>query len=210
MGNENKCEGLDAYAVRLIKHKARQLVGRAGFVEADRHDLEQELVIDLLQRLPRFDPTLAKRETFITRIVEHQVATLIETQKAGIRDYRRCAGSLDERREDRDEDAGNSASDLPPVLDQKEYRREVLAAARRDGDLLALRADLARVLAELPAELRKLVEDLHTATASEIARKRCIPRSTLYEAIARLRNRFDNAGLHDYLRDGPTDLDARR
>ena len=50
MGNENKYEGLDAYAVRLIKHKARQLVGRAGFVEADRHDLEQDLVIDLIGR----------------------------------------------------------------------------------------------------------------------------------------------------------------
>ncbi len=210
MGNENKYEGLDEYAIRLIRHKARQLVGRAGFVEADRQDIEQELVVDLLRRLPHFDAARAKRETFITRIVEHQVATLIETQKAGIRDYRRRAGSLDERREDRDEDAGNSASDLPPVLDQKEYRREVLAAARRGGDLLALRADLARVLAELPAELRKLVEDLHTATASEIARKRCIPRGTLYEAIAKLRNRFDTAGLHDYLRDGPTDLDARR
>ena len=30
MGNENKYEGLDEYAVRLIKHKARQLVGRAS------------------------------------------------------------------------------------------------------------------------------------------------------------------------------------
>ncbi len=210
MGNENKYEGLDDYAIRLIRHKARQLVGRAGFVEADRQDIEQELVIDLLRRLPRFDPTLSKRETFVTRIVEHQIATLVEAQKAGVRDYRRCAGSLDERHEDLDEATDGSPSDLPPVLDQKEYRREVLAAARRDGDRLALRADLARVLAELPADLRRLVEELYTANASEIARRRGIPRGTLYEVIAKLRNRFDRAGLGDYLRDDPTDRDARR
>ncbi len=210
MGNENKYEGLDEYAIRLIRHKARQLVGRAGYVEADRQDIEQVLVIDLLRRMPCFDPALSKRETFITRIVEHQVATLIEAQKAGVRDYRRCAGSLDERREDRDEDTGSSASDLPPVLDQEEYRREVLAASRRDGELLALRADLARILAELPPDLQRLIEELHMATASEVARQRGIPRGTLYEAIAKLRNRFERAGLGDYLRDDPTDRDARR
>jgi len=59
MGSNNRYDGLDEYAVKLIKHKARQLVGRAGFVDADRHDLEQDMVIDLLRRLPRFDPTLA-------------------------------------------------------------------------------------------------------------------------------------------------------
>ena len=51
MGNENKYEGLDAYAVKIIKHKARQLVGSAGFVEADRHDLEQELIAGVRCRI---------------------------------------------------------------------------------------------------------------------------------------------------------------
>ena len=172
MGNENKYEGLDAYAVRLIKHKARQLVDRAGFVEADRHDLEQDLVIDLLRRLPRFDPAIAKRETFIARIVEHHVATIVESQKAGIRDYRQRAGSLDERRE---EDDGSSA-DGPPVLNQDEYLRETLASARRDEDRHALRLDLERVLAELPGDgsidLRALCVRLQNSSVTEVSRKR--------------------------------------
>ena len=210
MGNEYKYAGLDEYAVRLIRHKARQLVGRAGFVEADRHDIEQELAIDLLRRLPRFDAARSKRETFITRIIAHQVATLIEAQEAGLRDYRCCAGSLDERRDDQGEEGAASPSELPPVLDQNEYRREVLAAARRDEDLVALRADLARTLAELPAALRELAGELQTATVSEVARKRGIPRGTLYEAIARLRKRFDHKGLGEYLRDCPTDRGGRR
>ena len=34
MGFDNRYEGIDEYAVRIIKHKARQLVGRAGFTES--------------------------------------------------------------------------------------------------------------------------------------------------------------------------------
>ena len=200
MGNENKYEGLDEYAVKLIRHKARQLVGRAGFVEADRHDLEQELVLDLLRRLPRFDPTLAKRETFIARLVEHQVATLVESQKAGIRDYRRCAGSLDERREEPD---GTSA-DGPPVLDQDEYLRETVAASRRDEDLHTLRLDLERVLAELPVDLRALCARLQTSSVSDVSRETGVPRGTVYEAIRRLRTRFERADLTAYFEDSDT------
>jgi RNA polymerase sigma-70 factor (ECF subfamily) len=200
MGNENKYEGLDEYAVRLIKHKARQLVGRAGFVEADRHDLEQELVIDLLRRLPRFDPAIAKRETFITRIVQHHIATIIESQKAGIRDYRQHAGSIDERRE---EDDGSSA-DSPPVLNQDEYLRETLTSARRDEDLHALRLDIEKVLSELlpsdsSIDLRALCARLQTSSVTDVSRETGVPRGTVYEAIQKLRTRFERAGLSIYL-----------
>jgi len=49
MGSENRYPGLDEFAVKLIKRKARQLAGRAGFLQADRQDLEQEMAMDLLQ-----------------------------------------------------------------------------------------------------------------------------------------------------------------
>lgn len=198
MGNENKYEGLDAYAVKIIKHKARRLVGSAGFVEEDRHDLEQELAVDLLRRLPHFDPALAKRETFIARIVEHQVATLVESQKAGVRDYRCCAGSLDERRPDEE----GEPSETPPALDNDEYRRETVARARRDEELGELRRDLNKVLAELPPDLRSLCLRLLTSTVSDVSRETGVPRGTVYEAIGKLRTRFERAGLAAYL-EGP-------
>ena len=200
MGNENKYEGLDAYAVKIIKHKARQLVGSAGFVAADRHDLEQELAVDLLRRLPRFDPTLAKRETFIARIVEHQVATLVESQKAGLRDYRCCAGSLDERPPDEE----GETSETPPALDNDEYRRETVARSRRDKELGELRRDLNKVLAELPTDLRSLCLRLLTSTVSDVSRETGVPRGTVYEAIGKLRTRFERAGLAAYLEGSDT------
>jgi hypothetical protein len=37
---------------RLIRSKARQMVGKAGLTDADRPDVEQELWLDLLRRWP--------------------------------------------------------------------------------------------------------------------------------------------------------------
>jgi RNA polymerase sigma-70 factor (ECF subfamily) len=190
----NRYDGLDDYAVRLIRKKARQIVGRAGLVEVDRDDLEQDMVIDLLRRLPRFDPAKAKRETFIARIVEHQVATILESRKAGLRDFRLVLGSLDERR---NEDAGGD--DGPPVLDDAAHRRETVAAAERDQDRGDLRRDLERVLAGLPPELRDLCHRLCESTVSEISRETGKPRGTVYESIGKLRGRFEDAGLAVYL-----------
>jgi len=195
MGRDNRYEGLDEYAVKLIRHKARQLVGRAGLVAADRGDLEQDMVMDLLGRLPRFDPSKAKRETFIARIVEHRVATIIETQKAGLRDYRCNAGSLDERRADNGEGTG----DTPPVLDQDSYRHETLQAARHDEEFRDLRRDMARVVEELPSDLRELCRRLLTSTVSEVSRETGVPRGTIYESVQKLRDRFEKAGLAAYL-----------
>jgi RNA polymerase sigma-70 factor (ECF subfamily) len=70
---------------------------RNGEPVSDREDLEQELILDLLHRLPKFDPDRARRNTFIASVVEHKVATIIEARKAGMRDYRRCRCSLNDR-----------------------------------------------------------------------------------------------------------------
>lgn len=59
MGVENEYEFLGEYAAKLIRKKARQLVGRYGFAELDIKDLEQELAIDLHLRLLKFDPVKA-------------------------------------------------------------------------------------------------------------------------------------------------------
>lgn len=146
MGFDNRYEGIDEYAVRIIKHKARQLVGRAGFTESDREDLEQEMMLDLLRRLPKYNPDRAQRNTFIARIVEHKVATIIETRKAGMRDYRLCTCSLNDRLED---DEGGSIERLE-TIDQEEYLRRTGKLSRPAAELRDLSIDLGRVIASLP------------------------------------------------------------
>jgi len=80
MVSQNSYDGIDKYAADLIRHKARQLVGKAGFTEDDRPDLEQELMIDLLQRMRHFNPAKAKKTTFMARIVERHISTILEAR----------------------------------------------------------------------------------------------------------------------------------
>lgn len=205
MGSDNRYDGLEAYALKMVRTKARQLVGSAGFFEADLHDIEQELMIDLWRRLPRFDAARASLHTFIARVVEHHVATLVEAQKAGVRDYRKVTGSLDDRRPDE----GGAGDDGPPLVTMDGLRRRLLAEARRDEEIRDLRRDLERVLAELPADLQDLCRRLQVSSVSEVSRETGVPRSTLYDAMAKIQERFEVAGLAAYLR-APTHPGGRR
>ena len=146
MGVDNSGDGIDPYAAGLIRFKARQLVGQAGFTASDRDDLEQELILDLLRRLPKYDPKRAQRNTFIARVVEHKVATLIEAQRAGIRDYRRCRCSLNDRFEDED---GRSVERVD-TFDQEDYLLRTGTQSRPSDELSALAIDVTAVLEGLP------------------------------------------------------------
>jgi len=195
MGYENRYQGIDDYAVQLIKYKARQLVGRVGFTESDREDLEQEMVLDLLRRLPKFDPKRAGRNTFIARIVEHKVATIIEAQKAGMRDYRLCSCSLNDRLEDEE---GRSIERME-TIDQEDYLRRTGKLSRPMSELRNLSIDLRSAVQTLPPELRELCKRLQTESVTEISRDTGIPRGTIYESIKKLRAIFEDADLKDYL-----------
>ena len=195
MGFDKHDDGIDPYAVRLIKYKARRLIGQAGFSVSDRDDLEQEMILDLLRRLPKYNPKRAQLNTFIARVVEHRIATLIEARKAGIRDYRRCPYSLNDRFEDEE---GRSVERVE-TLDQEDYLLRTGAQSRPADELSALAIDVAAVLERLPPELRELCRRLGTETVTEISRDAGVPRGTIYESIKELREIFEDAGLKDYL-----------
>jgi RNA polymerase sigma-70 factor (ECF subfamily) len=191
---KNRYPGIDKYAVRFIKFKARQLVGKAGFTESDREDLEQELVIDLLNRLPKYRQSLAKRTTFINRIVRNKIITIIESRKAAIRDYRLHAYSLNECQEDSD---GNDFEYIDN-LNQDDYCRRTGRSSQSQEELQELSIDLGRIIAELPPEFQSLCKRLQEETVSEISRTTGIPRGTIYESIKKLKPVFEKAGLKNY------------
>jgi len=195
MGYENRYQGIDDYAVRIIKYKARQLVGRVGFTESDRQDLEQEMFFDLLRRLPKFKPERAQRNTFIARVVEHKVATIIEAQKAGMRDYRLCPCSLNDRFENEE---GGSVERID-TINQDDYLQRTGNLSRPISDLRGLSIDVRSAVEKLPPELRDLCKRLQVESVTEISRDTGIPRGTIYESINKLRTLFEDAGLKDYL-----------
>jgi RNA polymerase sigma-70 factor (ECF subfamily) len=187
---ENSYAGIDTYAARLIRIKARQLVGKAGFTEGDRPDLEQELMIDLLQRMRHFNPAKAKKTTFMTRIVERHVATILEARHARCRDWRLCRDSLNAPR-------GNEEGHTLELIDLVDGAGYLGNPERepREGAVHNLRMDMERVLDTLPADLRDLCDRLRESNMAEIARELGVARTTLYDKLAIIREAFREAGL---------------
>lgn len=191
---KNRYDGIEEYAVQIIKYKARQLIGSAGFTESDREDLEQEMMLELLRRLPKYDSSKAQRNTFITRIVEHRVSTIIEERVAGKQDWRLCTESMNDRL-----DLGEDGTvERQEIYDMDEYLRQSGRLSRTSTERLELSIDLGCVIASLPPELRVLCERLKTDSVSEISRDTGIPRGTLYDRIKKLQILLKNWEIRDY------------
>ncbi len=196
MGFDNHHEGFGAYAAHLIKFKARQLVGRVGFTESDREDLEQEMTEDLLRRLPKFDPRKASLHTFVARIVDHKIANLIRYQRQEKRDHRRRAFSLDEFIDDGE---GHSISRVETISqDEHDLRagKYTGPASERED----MRVDVWSVISELPPDLQAVAKLLMTHSITETARELGLHRDTIHrDRMVRLREFFEDGGLRGYL-----------
>jgi len=196
MERSKKQSDLNEYARKVIRHKARQLVGKYGFTWDDFDDLAQEMALDLLTRLPKFDCDRASLNTFIARVVDRRVSTLIRHRKQAKRDFRREACSLDDPMDNQDE-AGTRRRD---GVSQDEYDLRTGKQVRPNSERIDLLLDLSFALADLPPELQDLAGRLRDRSISEIARDLHVPRATLYGiGIARLRKAFEDKGLGQYL-----------
>lgn len=194
--NRKPCE-LTPYALELVGHKARQLVGTAGFTENDVEDIQQALIAHLLKRLPKFNPARASYNTFVDRVVEKQICNLIRDRQAEVRDYRREACSLNEEIDTGEEQPKQRLTTV--LQDDQDIRTGKYA--RPAEERAQLQIDLNQVLAELPPDLRQVAEMLQTQCVSEVARNLGIPRRTFRDNhLAKLQAIFRAKGLGDYLR----------
>lgn len=194
MGTGSDVPHLDEYAFRLVACKARQLIGQYGFTEDDRPDIEQDLLADLLHRLPGFDSSRASLHTFINRVVEHGVAGLIERRKAAMRDYRQCAYSLNDPIEDGD----GEQTERGDLLDQDCYLESMGQPTSSLADQVVLRVNLDRLCTTLPPELRVLWDRLEEGqTLTDIWHQTGIRRGTLWRRMMRLQKLAEEAGLRD-------------
>ena len=190
---ERNCYGdFDPYAVSRIRYAANRLAHSHGFCPHEVQDLEQELALDLNERLPSYDANRASLETFITRLVQRKAINLMVERRAQKRGGGTRAVSLDEllgrkgcHRADgaSDDDVGDPGRDGLPC---DGLPCDGLPSASRE-DRLNLRLDLERAFRSLPADMRELCVDLLTESVSEVARSEGRSRSSVYDRIQRLR-----------------------
>jgi DNA-directed RNA polymerase specialized sigma24 family protein len=187
--DEQDCqEQIDADILRLTSIKSRQLAGKYGFASYDAEDIQQDLLLDYLRRLPSFNAHRCSRRTFARLVVHNRVSTLIAERKAGCRDYRACRVSVDQ-----------------PLHAQNPYSGDtggahLWVADPNTGSLfetrLTLYLDVEQILTQLPGPLVSLCRLLMVCeTSSEAAARSGISRATLYRRIQQVRAEFDRAGL---------------
>jgi len=187
-------DGILDYATQRSRYKARQLVGRHGFTASDVKDIQQNLLTDVIERLSKFNGDRACARTFVSRIIDNRIASLIRYQNAACRDCRSQECSLDDWV--RDETGAWVRRDT--TIDAERSRAHTGCFPRPDQDRSDMAADVAVVIADLPSHLRDLCLRLQTRTFSEISRDTGISRSCLYRRIAEIRRRFVALDLDPY------------
>lgn len=196
MNTSRKPSVISDYAMEFIHHKAREVVGMPGFEGLDVEDIEQELTLDLLERLPKFNPAKATNSTFVQRLVERKISNMIRDNTREQRDPEREECSLNDDTVGEDGEIVPLGETIPE--DGHDFRLGRKTRLAVDRDDLAL--DTAAALAELPEELRAVAEALSTMTVAEASRKLGIPRWKFYGVyLPQLRAVFDAKGLREYL-----------
>lgn len=184
-------DGILKYATKRIRFKASQMIGKHGFTEDDFEDLCQELMTDVLERLPKFDSSRADIKIFISTVIDNRLATLINRKEAMCRDYRRVERSLDEPASDCDGEQTTFGDNL--TGEEANYR--LGAACTDDHERADLAMDVASILGQLDESDRQLCLELKTKTPAEIAREKGVSRAGIYKQIGRIRQKFAKADL---------------
>lgn len=188
--HDKKHRDLDPVAQDIIRRKARKLMRRGGFSSSDLPDLEQDLSLHLLQRMPAFDPRRGDWTAFVAAVVTAWGTNLLRTRYAAKRDYRRTLPLFALTKPSAEEN--NTQEERP-----NEYAHEARLGQQRlsDQEQRELKMDVQQALQRLPEDLRPIAERLQHITIAELARELGVPRTTLYESIERIRRRFQKIDL---------------
>ncbi|MCL5103670.1 MAG: RNA polymerase subunit sigma-24 [Armatimonadetes bacterium] len=195
MGIPRGFGGLDAQMINLIKHKAWGLVGTIGFTISDRDDIEQELALHLIKCLPRFDSERGRPMTFVARVLDNKIATMVEARMTQYYDFRMHSFSLNELCQDVQEFTDERGEEM----DEDGYLIRSGHQSRPSLEMLEMCVDLERVVSRLPRRLRELCRHLQIGNVTEVSRATGVPRGRVYLDIARLKTIFEDAGLGEYL-----------
>ena len=196
MGPINSSTPLPQEVTSLITVKAQQLVGHYRLTAPDRDDIEQQVTIEVVRRRSTVDAARAQQMGFLIRLVEHAIADIIESRRAGNRDYRREEGSLDQWVQDA---SGGWELRGEKITEDDAARRTGRPSTSR-GDHHDLAIDLADAASRLSPRLRRIFEQYASlGSAREVAKAAGLHHSSVCDALKQIKEHFEAAGLEVYL-----------
>jgi RNA polymerase sigma-70 factor (ECF subfamily) len=200
MGSDSSRKELDAEAFQIIRRTASRLIGKAGVTRDEGEDIEGDLTLHVLEQLSKFDPTRGRLGAFVTRIVEHKAADILDARRTARRDFRLNVCSLS----DTVQTAEGDEVSIEDIAHEDAVRSQHSVGELSLEDEVARKVDLERLLAHIPPGQQDLCRRLMSATISEVAAALGVPRTTLYGPRSRLRAIFEEAGLREYLQPAPS------
>lgn len=174
---------IDDYVLDRIRYRVEHVIGKFGYTTSDREDLTQELILDLLEAMPHFDPGRGSRKTFICRVLDRKVRSLIRYQRAQKRDSQRVQQSIDDIRPDH------------PTFDEEHQRRRMGRAPAATPESIDLRLDVAETLRRMPPRLQRVAQVLASHPPRQAARVLGVKASRLEELMCEIRLHFEEAGI---------------
>ena len=166
---------LDPAILGVARFHAAALIRRNGvFAPCDRDDVAQDLVVSILERLPRHQAARAGPATFADRIARNRAADLARHRRRERHLFVSCEGA-----------AGPSEQGAATV------------AVLPDAEGIARRVDLRRAVERLGEEDAALCRLVAETTITEAARELGVARSTVHRRLRRLRGPL--AHLRDYV-----------
>jgi RNA polymerase sigma factor (sigma-70 family) len=176
-----------------IRKKVRQIVGKAGFANQDREELEQELICRLLLRFKSFDPAKGSLGAFLKTVGSRIVANLLRDQRARKRD-RRLTQTLHVLVPSEDK----ALVELAQTISQREQDARLRQRSRTDQESAELGQDLQDILTRLPPRLKALAELLKEKSLSAAARELGLSPTKAQLLLSLLRELLRRAGMQDY------------
>ena len=195
MGIDSRRDEIIEIASRLIKRKARKMNKYPCFNKLDTGDIAQELWLDFLRRIEKFNKERAKLITFISMVVKNKEADMVAAQMAKKRNYSLCTSSINAEVDDGE---GNTVQKIEKV-DEEDYLQKIGNLGRSIEERINLRIDIERVVDILPPEFRSLFKDLKTKSVTKISLEKNIPISTVRERKEKIRAILKGTGIEDYL-----------
>ena len=187
----------DPFTANLIRRKAAQLCRRSDFSRSDYDDLRQGMVVYLLEKAHLFDPGRGTLEAFVINAVNTWVRMELRFRARLKRRGEAGAASL----EGTSVEFNGEADTLDALVGEADLQRRTHRAGLSPLDRVDLADAVRHALSGLsPSErdlLRHVAEHGVAGTAREWSRRaqRTVSRRRIQNAVARMRQRFEDAGL---------------
>lgn len=168
-------EDWDPFSRSYLTRAARRLDATIPCIPCDTEDYLQDLRLNLWRRRPRFNSRKGRWTTFVRLVTDNRAVELRERCLSG-----QCKAKIA----------------TTPLTPDSEFQNH---GTQHNDESLILVMAVQECLRKLDTEEQQLCRSLMRNTVSELARELDVPRSTAVDRIRRLRSRFEQEGLKDFL-----------